>query len=294
MKAYLENKKTNEFWKYEHIGNKIIEAKGEIGTEGESKEYDLRNWRYSEQEGDFLESRFYNSIFLKIENGFRYPDETLEDFDKVVEIKDSGFKDALTSDFGALYKDKKITKGLLNYLSIIIWDDSIGEQLGASWNRIGDLEDIVHCNNLRVLQIFGNSITNLTPLKELNKLAYLCVSDNNVTDISPLLPIKSLKYLFLDYNRSLKDIQPLASLKNLEWLDISHTQVTDINVINNFKHLRVLSLSEVKDLTPLKNLKKLELVKFNSSGDILQKNKKLIIELMKNNVKIEGASSILN
>ncbi len=77
---------------------------------------------------------------------------------------------------------------------------------------INNLEGIQHAVNLKVLMLWGNNISDLTPLEQLTELTKLDIGKNNITDIDSLLKLKNLKYIELRNNPLLNKLR-VNSLK---------------------------------------------------------------------------------
>ncbi len=131
--------------------------------------------------------------------------------------------------------------------------------LNLSVNQITDLTPLKELKNLYRLYLRENQITDLTPLKELKNLYRLYLSDNQITDLTPLKELKNLKELSLVGNQ-ITDLTPLKELKNLEYLVLGDNQITDLTPLKELKNLQELYLSDnqITDLTALKELKNLQ------------------------------------
>lgn len=73
---------------------------------------------------------------------------------------------------------------------------------------------IARLTGLKVLDLEGTSISDLTPLSSLQSLEVLNVAGTNVSDISPLEGLEKLNELWLDDTKVL-DLNPLRELKRL-------------------------------------------------------------------------------
>ncbi|MYE90638.1 leucine-rich repeat domain-containing protein [Candidatus Poribacteria bacterium] len=139
----------------------------------------------------------------------------------------------------------------LTHLEIPFYDPLVanGPYIGAEAEALALL---AHCVNLRVLDLSGNKIVDLSPLAGLSQLTDLNLSTNRILDLSPLAKLPSLKRLDLSYNR-VSNLSPLAELPSLEWLDLSSNRITDLPLLPGLVNLQRLDLSkdQLKDLTPL-------------------------------------------
>ena len=115
-----------------------------------------------------------------------------------------------------------------------------------------DITPIGGLKELKVLDIFGSNIANISALADLKKLEYLIMGSNQVEDISALENLESLKCLVIDHNK-LSDISPLKGLSNLEYLQASGNSITDIEALRDMRKLRylVLAHNQIEDIEPL-------------------------------------------
>jgi Leucine-rich repeat (LRR) protein len=106
--------------------------------------------------------------------------------------------------------------------------------------------------NLRVLDLSGAPVIDLTPLSNLPKLEVLMLRSTMATDLSPLSRLKELRWLELGDTFS-TDLLGLAKLTKLRILDLSSTPVSDISFLAAMNNLEVLNLSdsEVRNVEPL-------------------------------------------
>ena len=93
------------------------------------------------------------------------------------------------------------------------------------------------------VNVFTNSITDLSPLSELTGLMYLQLHTNSITDISALAELTSLTSLDFQRN-SITDISPLSGLTSLTSLVLWGNSITDINPLSGLTSLRDLYLRE--------------------------------------------------
>lgn len=82
------------------------------------------------------------------------------------------------------------------------------------YNRKIDIKrlDVKELENIAILDLSGNNITDLTPLKELKNLQVLFLDNNRITNLTLLLELNELKYLYL-YGNPIK--KPNAALEEL-------------------------------------------------------------------------------
>ena len=164
-----------------------------------------------------------------------------------VEIPDSNLRSVVAESLGA--NPDRITRVDMRRL----------ERIDAVYKEIESLEGLQHAPNLRLLDLDGNRISDLTPLVNLTSLEELGLDRNRVSDISPLAGLINLQVLTTDENRT-SDLTPLANLRNLEELVIDRNDITDISPLLGLTNLRILTMfsNGISDLTPLANLTNLE------------------------------------
>ena len=105
------------------------------------------------------------------------------------------------------------------------------EHICANNNNITNINHIQEYQNIQILHLSGNGISNIEVLKYLPKLFNLSIKNNKITEIDDLKDCINLKYLFIDGNL-ITSIEPIASLK-LEQLSIDKNhKITDLNLIN--------------------------------------------------------------
>ncbi|MDE0467790.1 MAG: leucine-rich repeat domain-containing protein [Candidatus Poribacteria bacterium] len=85
--------------------------------------------------------------------------------------------------------------------------------------EIRDLTGFEHARNLRELDIWGSSISDVSPLAGLTQLTSLILGNNSISDVSRLAGLTQLVELLLS-NNSISDISPLTRLTQLKYLDL--------------------------------------------------------------------------
>ncbi len=98
--------------------------------------------------------------------------------------------------------------------------------IGHEIEDIGVLENMW---NLKMLDLGGNRVTDLSPLSKL-PLEVLAVWGNGVTDVSALAPIETLNNLMLNDNR-IADFSPIAHLTNLQYLYVRCNATDDYSAL---------------------------------------------------------------
>ena len=91
--------------------------------------------------------------------------------------------------------------------------------LDVGHNTIMDLSFLYDCNQLKILILADDELTDITPLACQTELEYLELFMNDITDISALANMTKLRDVNLAFN-DITDLSPLYDLPNLErvWL----------------------------------------------------------------------------
>ncbi|CAI6048406.1 hypothetical protein PAECIP112173_01291 [Paenibacillus sp. JJ-100] len=89
-------------------------------------------------------------------------------------------------------------------------------------------------NNLRVLNVSGNQITDLRDLEGMTKLTALYAENNYIKDITPLKKMKNLSSLNLRSNL-IYDLDPLRSLTMINNLYLDNNRIWNIDALKNHK-----------------------------------------------------------
>ena len=128
-------------------------------------------------------------------------------------------------------------------------------ELWADFRDITDLRGIEFAINLTHLDLFGNTISDISPLASLTNLRELFLEENSISDISPLASLTKLTWLALD-NNNISNILPLAGLTNLESLGLWTNSISDISPLASLTKLTELFLDEnnISNILPLASL----------------------------------------
>ncbi|MBL7813531.1 MAG: leucine-rich repeat domain-containing protein [Saprospiraceae bacterium] len=127
---------------------------------------------------------------------------------------------------------------------------------------------------LKVLDLHGNGIDDISFLQDLKQLTYLDLSVNEISDISFLQNLKQLSYLDLAANK-INDFSFLQNLTQLIHLDLSDNQLPP-NGINNFSFLRNLAQltelgligNQLVDIAFLENLNQLTSLDLSANEEL--------------------------
>ena len=142
----------------------------------------------------------------------------------------------------------------------------------------GEIVPLAKMTNLKILQLDGNHLTDLSPLAGLTQLETLHLGgdaggNESLQDLSPLAGLTNLKELYLPAS-SLSDLGPLASLTGLERLALrdgeAHTSgVTDLSPLAGFTQMQDLYLmvGTLDSLDFLSGMSELESLRIHTAGD---------------------------
>ncbi|CAL5971346.1 leucine-rich_repeat domain-containing protein [Hexamita inflata] len=95
--------------------------------------------------------------------------------------------------------------------------------------------------NILVLHLGINNISNLSPLAQLKTLKTLWLQNNKINDISPLKHLSQLIDLNLELNQVV-DLTPLKDILSLNILQLDYNKVCDVSCLH--KHFEKLVLDE--------------------------------------------------
>jgi len=99
------------------------------------------------------------------------------------------------------------------------------EELELSQSDISDLDGVQYCIHTVIMDLSGNSISDISLLWGLTALKELNLADNKLEEIETLSNLKNLRILDLS-NNAIKDISSLYNLDKLEYLEITSSKVT--------------------------------------------------------------------
>lgn len=150
--------------------------------------------------------------------------------------------------------------------------------------------EITSLESLNVLNLSGNSISDLSPLSGLKKITALNLVDNDIIDLKPLEYLTNLKWVNLQFN-AIIDITPIFKLKQIRKLYLDSNAIINIQGISRLNLLKELSLvsNKIKDIKPLTfngNLTKLDLSsnRISNIGDILKLTKLEELNISRNRI----------
>ncbi len=122
---------------------------------------------------------------------------------------------------------------------------------------------------LKVLDLTGAGIYDLSPVGDLGQLEGLVLSQNIIVDLGPIAKLTKLKSIVIRGSR-VKDLSPLKGLVELRRVVIEDSRVEDISPLLGMNKLGEVSIAgnPVKDITPLASLG--ELTKVNASRTLVE------------------------
>lgn len=223
---------------------------------------------------------------------------------KIVSIYTNEFdeKEALTNWWNQLSLEwKEIFKKRLNIIDSVdlntIKDMTALVELDLSGNEyIQTLDPLAQLTSLRLLNLAGTNVGDLTPIRNLTELVELNLSRTKVFDLTPLKYSNKLERLNINYTdiRSIAVLEKLTAMENLEMrathvidfeplsgltgllnLDLKATQVPSLSPIANLNQLMELNISRtpIQDLTPMQGF--ISLVTLNLDSTLIRNIKPL-------------------
>jgi len=145
--------------------------------------------------------------------------------------------------------------------------------LNLEGNQISDITLLQSLGNIRELNLNRNRVVDISPLENLALLVELSLRENDIGKIEPLSGLHDLEYLNIHSNANISSALPLGSLTGLETLIMENVVLgDDIQLLSAMEHLTDLNIanSQVSDISPLRNLTRLRELKLagNDVADI--------------------------
>ena len=137
--------------------------------------------------------------------------------------------------------------GIENFDNLILLD--------LSENSISNLNPLANLTTLNELLLEQNQISDLSPISTLPNLTYLDADNNLINDISIITDMFTITTLYLS-NNQINNISSLSGLTNLRHLALAGNQITDISSLEGLTNLDVLMLAnnQIQDISPLANI----------------------------------------
>ena len=122
-------------------------------------------------------------------------------------------------------------------------------------NTISDVSPLANLTQLTYLRLGGNTISDVSPLANLTQLTSVDLYSNTISDVSPLANLTQLTYLRLGGN-TISDVSPLANLTQLTYLELGNNAISDVSPLANLTQLTYLNLynNAISDVSPLAGL----------------------------------------
>ena len=129
------------------------------------------------------------------------------------------------------------------------------EVVASNNDSVASLEGLQYCVNLRVLYLWHNYVSDLTPLADLKQITNIQLAENSVSDLSPLADLTGMRQLILNHN-SISDISALANMTLLNDVNLSTNSITSISALSGCNVITMLALGEnsISDITPLSGM----------------------------------------
>lgn len=110
-------------------------------------------------------------------------------------------------------------------------------------------------------------IASLAGIENLTRLTVLQIRGNSITDISALSGLRSLTFLAINENGNITDISALSELTNLTGLNAWNNSITDLSVLRGLTNLAVLTPHTNPDLSDIQPL--LDNPRLGAGDDVL-------------------------
>ena len=144
------------------------------------------------------------------------------------------------------------------------------EELDLSNNAyIQNIEPLAQLPSLKLLNLSGTNVVDLTPIRNLTELVELDLSNTKIKDLSPLKYANKLVRLNINKTQVL-DIAVIEKMTGLKNLELGDTYVNNFESISNLTSLLHLNLEGtlISNLAPIQNLT--ELIELNISSTLIQ------------------------
>ena len=125
-------------------------------------------------------------------------------------------------------------------------------------NSLSDISALSGLTNLTHLSLAGNSLNDISALSGLTNLVEISLSGNPLSDISALSTLTNLTHLYMEYT-SVSNISALSGLTKLIKLQLNNTSISDISALSRLTKLTYLDLAdtEISDISALSGMTKM-------------------------------------
>ncbi|WP_343247535.1 leucine-rich repeat domain-containing protein [Diplocloster hominis] len=172
------------------------------------------------------------------------------------------------------YKALQNLRGLFLYNTVYGYSDldvfqDFPQLEGIGIDYITDLSGLDQFTNLKELNLYNSSFTNLDDILPLTSLERLSIEENYVINsLEGVQNLPNLKYLDLFYNEALKDLSPISQCEGLTELSVDLDYAEEIPDLTTLTNLESLELGYFMDLSALNinNLPQLKEISFYSGS----------------------------
>ena len=143
--------------------------------------------------------------------------------------------------------------------------------LNLRGNHITDMRYIPYMSGLSTLALdfqSPNFITDISPFNNMRGgISKLSLQGNKITDISPLANFNNLEYLTIQDNR-IGSIAPLANKPHLTEINMSVNLISDISPLNSNRNLTTIyaDFNKISSIEPLDNMTEVRVVSFKGNN----------------------------
>lgn len=149
---------------------------------------------------------------------------------------------------------------------------------------------------IKILDLIGNNIKDLTPLFTVLSLEEVYLANNQISNLSGIEKLKNVKLLWIGNNK-ISDVEPISKMSNLIELEIADSEIKDISSLSKLVKIQVLNLEEnyISDISPLSNLTNLHEINLgaNEISDIKsveELGKRTSIDIQRQKIFLDEAS----
>ena len=144
--------------------------------------------------------------------------------------------------------------------------------LDLGGNSISDISPVAGLTNLTELWLWGNNISDISVVAGLTELQRLHLGGNNISDILPMIDLANLTQLWL-WGNDISNISVVVILTRLQWLHLGGNNISDISPVAGLTDLTGLNLggNNISDISPVAGLTHLTWLGLNNNNisDIL-------------------------
>ena len=144
-------------------------------------------------------------------------------------------------------REDLIAKGEIPSMAGIVTADKLSliKEISLAGELINDPEasiGVKYLQNLEVLDLSDNKLTDLEFVSPLKKLKNINLSNNRITNLDSVITNEDLEVVNLSYN-GIEDISKLQYLHNIKKLDLSNNNIKSINSLSSSYSLESLFIS---------------------------------------------------